>query len=155
MKISSRVRPLAVIHGAFFLASGLWPVFHMRSFEKLTGDKKDDWLVKTVGLLIATTGAALVHSGTRSQRPPRELTALAAGQSFWLGGVSLVYSLKGTISKIYLLDTLAEAALVAAWLTADSGRSGQTLVSEQDLSKSTAPVEGPRSIPGSPVSEAA
>src|SRR4051812_27019857 len=110
-------RSLAKSQGMFFLASGLWPVFHLKSFEKVTGPKEDEWLVKTVGLLLASTGAALLASTMSSKRIPRELRWLGAGQSAILASVSLFYSLKGRISKVYLLDTLLEGTLVAAWLS--------------------------------------
>lgn len=109
-------RPLAIGHGIFFLTCGLWPVFHIRSFEKVTGPKKDDWLVKTVGLLLATTGGTLLASGLKSRESPWELRAIAAGECLVLAGVSLFYSLQGRISKIYLADTTVETAIAGAWL---------------------------------------
>ena len=41
---------LATGQGAYYVASGLWPIFHRRSFEAVTGPKKDWWLVVTVGV---------------------------------------------------------------------------------------------------------
>lgn len=38
--------------GIYYVASGLWPLLHMRSFEAVTGPKRDKWLVNTVGALI-------------------------------------------------------------------------------------------------------
>jgi hypothetical protein len=110
-------RRVAQTQGAIFLASGLWPVFHLKSFEKVTGPKEDEWLVKTVGLLLASTGAALLRAAMKRDRIPKELRALGAGQSAILASVSCYYSLKGRISKIYLLDTLMESLIVAAWLS--------------------------------------
>jgi hypothetical protein len=37
------------------------------------------------------------------------------GSAASLGGVSFWYPLRGRISKIYLLDTIAEATLVSLW----------------------------------------
>jgi hypothetical protein len=34
-----------------------------RSFEAVTGPKRDDWLVKTIGGLIAMVGATLIGAG--------------------------------------------------------------------------------------------
>ena len=45
----------------FYVASGLRPIVSMRTFEKVTGPKTDEWLVKTVGLLIAVSGAIFIH----------------------------------------------------------------------------------------------
>ena len=38
--------------GAFYLATGLWPILHLRSFEAVTGPKLEGWLIKTAGTLI-------------------------------------------------------------------------------------------------------
>jgi hypothetical protein len=112
-----RVNPrgIALGQGLFFVAAGLWPVADIRSFERVTGPKQDDWLVKTVGLLIAVTGGALLASAARSRKPPPELALAAAGQSIALGGVSLYYSLRGTISKVYLADAVTEAGIATLW----------------------------------------
>jgi len=46
--------------GLFYLTSGIWPLLDMPSFEAVTGRKTDKWLVKTVGLLVAVSGSALI-----------------------------------------------------------------------------------------------
>ena len=46
--------------GLFYLTSGIWPLIDMPSFEAVTGRKTDKWLVKTVGLLVAVSGSALI-----------------------------------------------------------------------------------------------
>jgi len=47
------MRALAIGQGLCYPLTGLWPLVSLRSFEKVTGPKADDWLVKTVGALIA------------------------------------------------------------------------------------------------------
>ena len=114
-------RVMALGQGLFYLASGLWPVVHLKSFEKVTGPKTDDWLVKTVGSLIAITGAALTHSALSrdpTKELPEDLKWIAAGEALVLGGISLLYSTRGRISRVYLLDTFVEAALAGGWLAA-------------------------------------
>jgi hypothetical protein len=106
---------LAIGQGVFYLTTGLWPVFNLRSFEAVTGPKYDGWLVKTVGLLIGVSGAAMLSAGLRKRVTP-EISLLASGEALSLGSVSLIYSLRGRISKIYLLDTIVEYALVGAWV---------------------------------------
>lgn len=109
---------LAIGHGAFFITSGLWPIVHMRSFEKVTGPKVDHWLVKTVGALLAVSGAVYLRAGLRQEKADSNIALLAAGQAATLGTVSLIYSTVGRISKIYLLDTAIEFSLVALWYRA-------------------------------------
>lgn len=108
------VRALAFGQGLFYVGTGVWPILSMRTFEKVTGPKTDDWLVKTVGAAIAVTGATLVMAGVRDRVTP-EILVLATGSAAALGTVDVVYAAKGTISPIYLADAVAEAGIIGAW----------------------------------------
>ncbi|MFB3816445.1 MAG: hypothetical protein ACE147_02165 [Candidatus Methylomirabilales bacterium] len=105
---------LAVLQGAFYLAAGAWPLLSLPTFEAVTGPKTDRWLVRTVGLLIAISGAVLLLAAA-SRRVTPEIVALAAGQALALAGVDLVYGLRGRIARVYLLDAVVELVLVAGW----------------------------------------
>ncbi|HUR39182.1 MAG TPA: hypothetical protein VM222_06795 [Planctomycetota bacterium] len=106
---------LARAHGVFYLVTGLWPLFDIDSFQAVTGAKTDLWLVKTVGLLISVIGAALVVSSRRAT-VTSEVVVLAAGSALALGAIDVFYAATGVISKVYLLDAPAEAALAGAWI---------------------------------------
>jgi hypothetical protein len=106
------MRRLPALQGVYFLATGVWPLVSMRTFEAVTGSKVDRWLVKTVGLLVAVIGTSLLVD---ARRPSRGSRVLGVGSAAALGGVDVVYSLRGRISKIYLLDAVVEAVLVALW----------------------------------------
>jgi hypothetical protein len=108
------MRLLATAQGLYYLATGIWPILHIDSFQAVTGPKTDLWLVKTVGLLIAVIGAAVFAARTRPALSA-EMFILAAGSALALGTVDVVYALRGVLSKIYLLDAVPEAALVAGW----------------------------------------
>lgn len=108
---------LAFGQGLYYLATGVWPILSMRTFEAVTGPKADRWLVKTVGVLVAVIGGVLVMAGRRG-RVEREVAALAAGSAAGLAAIDTVYPVKGRISKIYLLDAVVEVALVTAWALA-------------------------------------
>jgi hypothetical protein len=108
-------RALALGQGAYFLATGIWPLVHMRSFLRVTGYKRDLWLVRTVGALVAVTGAA-VFSAARRGRLTGEIALLAAGTAAALGAVDVIYSSRRRIPPIYMLDGAAEAGIVALWL---------------------------------------
>jgi len=117
MQQASRRKPSALIalaQGVFYLATGVWPLVSIRSFEAVTGPKADRWLVKTAGVLITAIGAALTLAGRRKSVTP-ELRLLAVGSAIGLAGIDLVYVARGRISKIYLLDALAELALLVGW----------------------------------------
>ena len=101
---------LATLHGAYYLVTGLWPLLSMRTFESVTGPKTDRWLVRMVGLLAAVIGASLLARRGNVDR------TLPVGSALAFASVDTTYSLRGTISRIYLADALLELALVAGWL---------------------------------------
>jgi len=109
--------PIAVTQGAFYVATGVWPLINMPSFEAITGAKTDRWLVKTVGALVAVSGAAMASAGLRGRITP-ETRLLAMASSLALTAVDVVYARQRRISRIYLLDAVAEIGLVIAWLVA-------------------------------------
>jgi energy-converting hydrogenase Eha subunit E len=96
----------------FYVATGLWPIVHLRSFEAVTGPKRDRWLVQTVGGLIAAVGTALIAGAF--ERKSRSLTILGIASAASLGLADLYFAGKRRISPVYLADAAAEAALVAA-----------------------------------------
>ena len=108
------MRPLATFQGLYYLLTGLWPLVSIESFQAVTGDKTDLWLVKTVGLLIAVIGAAVFRARRRPTLFP-ELLILAAGSALALGTIDVLYSVRGVIPKVYLLDAPIEAGLVLGW----------------------------------------
>ena len=92
------------VQGLFYIATGLWPIVHYRSFERVTGPKVDDWLVKTIGGLIAAVGVALVGRDDR---------VLGVGSAVALGAADVVYAGRGRISPVYLADAVVELAFAA------------------------------------------
>lgn len=115
---------LALGQGIYYLATGVWALVSIRTFEAVTGPKTDRWLVKTVGVLVSVIGSVLILAGWRRRVEP-EPALLAAGSAAGLAAIDTVYAMRGRISKVYLLDTVVEVALVAAWaaaLTAGSER---------------------------------
>ena len=103
------------IQGAVFVVSGLWPVFHLRSFEAVTGPKADGWLVKTVGLLITVIGGVLGWRSVRTTTTP-DLALLGGGSAAALAAIDVIYVARRRISPIYLLDAAMELGFVGGWL---------------------------------------
>lgn len=116
-----QTRRLALVQGAYFLGTGLWPILHLRSFEAITGPKPEGWLVKALGAVIAVTGATLIAAGARD-RVTAEIAGLAMGSAAALGAVDAVYGLRRRISPVYLGDAVVEAAIVSAWMVAAARR---------------------------------
>jgi hypothetical protein len=113
---SSKER-VALAQGVFYVATGVWPIVGIRSFEAVTGPKVDRWLVRTVGALVTAVGVGLTLAGARRRVTP-ELAVVAAGSAAGLTVIDLVYVSRGRISRVYLLDAVAEVGLVAAWAVA-------------------------------------
>ncbi len=86
---------VALVQGAFYVATGVGALVDLDGFMAVTGPKTDLWLVKTVGVLVAVIGAV-----------------------FLLAAIDVIYVSNGTISPIYLLAAAAEVALAGVWALA-------------------------------------
>ena len=82
---------LCVIQGLYYVVTGVWPLVSMRTFEAVTGEKVDDWLVKTVGVLVIVIGAVMLLAGLRSH-VSLEVAVLAAGSALALMGIDVWYT---------------------------------------------------------------
>ena len=108
------------IQACYYVATGVWPLLHRRSFEAVTGPKVDFWLVRTVGVTVAAIGVGLALSTGRG-RLSEELRVTAVLAAAGLGAIDTVYVARRRISPVYLLDAVAEA--VFAGVLAANGRS--------------------------------
>lgn len=99
----------------YYVITGFWPLLSIRTFQLVSGPKKDLWLVKTAGLLIGVIGTVLMLAGVRHREEP-EFPLLAIGSAVSLAGIDIVYVRRGRIWRIYLVDAAAELALAAGWL---------------------------------------
>jgi hypothetical protein len=108
-------RALAGIQGAYYLATGVWPLVHMPSFLAVTGPKADLWLVQTVGALIAVIGLTLLVAAC-SGRITWEAILLGAGAALALGAVDVIFVTGDVIPPIYLADAGPEGVFALWWL---------------------------------------
>ena len=108
---------LAQLQGWFYVLTGLWPVFHGYSFQLITGFKADFWLAQTVGLLLAASGTVLVLAAG-ARRLTRELALLGGLQALALAGVDFYCVRLPNTTPVYLVDAVAELALVTGWVRA-------------------------------------
>ena len=116
--MTTKLRPIPLVQGIFFVTTGLWPIVHLRSFEAVTGPKVDKWLVRTIGGLIAAVGTALI-AGAFEPRSSRALRVLGIGSAAALGLADIIYVARGRISKIYLGDAVIEGGIVTAWIATE------------------------------------
>jgi hypothetical protein len=114
------LRIVAVGQGAYYVATGIWPLISRRAFERVTGPKADFWLVRMVGILVAVIGATLISAGTGRRITP-ETALLAVGSAGGLAGVDVFYSAQGRISPVYAVEAVAEFALIAPWALLSKG----------------------------------
>src|SRR5690242_16580200 len=106
---------LAIVHTAYYLLTGIWPLVHIRSFLAVTGPKTDLWLVRTVGLLVTAIGVAIGVGALRNELT-MPLVVLAVGAAAGLCAIDVIYTVRRVISPIYLADAVAEVTLIVAWL---------------------------------------
>jgi glyoxylase-like metal-dependent hydrolase (beta-lactamase superfamily II) len=105
---------VALVQGCFYVATGLWPLVSIQSFEAVTGPKAERWLVQTVGLELVIVGGALAMAGWRRASGP-EIRLLGMGSAAALAAIDLIFTARGRISPVYLLDALVEGAVLLAW----------------------------------------
>ncbi len=108
----------ALIQGLYFMLGGLWAVAGKRSFEVVTGPKVDYWLVRTVGGLLSVIGLVIASASIR-HRITTEIRWLGFGTSSVLAAITVVYTAKGRIRPIYLLDAGVNLVFMARWLARD------------------------------------
>lgn len=124
---SKRRIAVAYGHGVIFVASGLWPVVHLRSFAAVTGPKPEGWLVKAMGGVLAVIGATMLDAARR-RRVDRSVMMLGAGSAAVLAAIDVVYVAKRRISPVYGLDAMLQLGLVGAWaLASGRGREGRAV----------------------------
>jgi hypothetical protein len=114
-------RHAGIAQGAFYVATGLWPIASPQSFEAVTGPKQERWLVQTTGALITAVGVSLIIAA-RERGSRRTMHWLAALSALALGGADLVFAGRGRISKVYLADAAVEAVFAGVALAGLSRR---------------------------------
>jgi hypothetical protein len=106
----------------YFAGTGVWPLVSPGTFQLVTGPKADMWLVKTFGLLVGAVGISIGTASNRD-RVSSEARVLAMGSAAALGAADAWYVARGRIRKTYLIDAVAQAALLAALLATDADAS--------------------------------
>jgi glycine/D-amino acid oxidase-like deaminating enzyme/nitrite reductase/ring-hydroxylating ferredoxin subunit len=106
-----RARSPRLAQGAYYVATGLWPVLHPRSFDAATGTR-GGWKSRVLGGVVAAVGAALLAGEGRRTR------VLGLASALVLGASGLAFAARGKGVKVNLADAAVHASLVAAWLAA-------------------------------------
>jgi hypothetical protein len=106
------LRLLSIAQGITYVATGAWPLLSMRTFQMVTGPKRDDWLVRTVGGLAVAMGSGMIAGRDRpaTVRP----FAVAGAITFIAADVIGVASVR--LRPVYLLDAAVQSVFLAGWL---------------------------------------
>ena len=106
---------IARAQGLFNLIGGVWPIMSLRSFEFVYGPKKDVFLQKTVGGLLASIGIVqLWAGGTRAGVDVARKLGIATAVT--LLAVDAIYIPRGEMRWTYTQDALCELGWIGAWL---------------------------------------
>jgi hypothetical protein len=104
---------ILLVQGGYYALTGIWSLVDIDSFQKVTGPKRDLWLVKTVGAVVLVIGAVLLVAGWRGNAS-LEVLVLAIGSALALTAIDAWYSARRVISPVYLVDAVAELTLIGA-----------------------------------------
>lgn len=111
------IKTILTCMGGYYLLTALWPIFHMKSFEAVTGKKTDHWLVKTVSVMILGSAVVFLLPWWLERDVTLEMRVLAIMNAAGLTVIDVYYSLRGRIRKIYLADAACELVFLALLLT--------------------------------------
>ena len=114
MSIPGATELLRKAHGAYLLFGGAWPLVHMRSFEAITGPKPDEFLVRTVAMLLLLVVGILLRQRTAPWE--RSAVHMAVGTLIVLGLVDITSAAGGWIWKVYYADGAMHLLFATAWL---------------------------------------
>ncbi len=96
---------------------GLWPVVSFTSFQSVTGQKPDHWLLCLAGLLLAGIGSSMLISALRRDIA-FEVFALGLITALSLAATDIIFVIERSIPAVYLLDAVAESLFVTLWVFA-------------------------------------
>jgi drug/metabolite transporter (DMT)-like permease len=110
---------VAAAQAVYYLPTAIVPFLSRTAFERVTGHKREWWLVLTVGGLVGSISAALAVAARGEPGP--ETVVLGVGSAAALGLVDIVYVRRGRLRRVYLLDAAVELPIVLAWIIARRG----------------------------------
>ena len=115
------MRKLALAQGAYFIATGLWPLVHFSSFAIVTNTEGPAWAFRAIGLLIACIGLALL-SAARVREFGAAICHLGALSAMALAWIDVELLRQGVIGSLNELDVPVQLAFALAWLVLASKR---------------------------------
>lgn len=103
------------LQGIYLVLTGIWPVVHYASFEKITGGKTDVWLVKTTGAVLTVTGGSLLAAANGNHEITLPVVIVGMGSALALLIADAYYAARRVILPVYLADAAMQFAWVLMW----------------------------------------
>jgi hypothetical protein len=110
----SAVQAILLVQGCYYLLTGLWAVLDADSFQRITGEKSDLPLVRTVSVLLVAIAGGLVLAARKPQ-PCAEIVCVAVATAAGLTAIDVVHVSARVLAPVYLIDAAAEVALLLWW----------------------------------------
>ncbi len=99
--------------GAYYIASGLWPVVAVDHYMRATGQESHAAVAQVLGGVVAGIGVALVAGLV----PPRARKWVGAGTAIALGAGGAYFAVRGKGLPVNLTDAAVQLAFAVSWLT--------------------------------------
>jgi hypothetical protein len=118
--LTRRARPFAIAEGLGLVVRGLWPFAHAASFRRVIGRSRDEWFMKTTGIVGALAGAALLIGGARRRRG-RLTPILGLTSALAMAAVDVVHLRDRRFRRprgLVALDVLKNAVIAGGWVRA-------------------------------------
>lgn len=106
----------AILQGLYYSFGGSWPLISLSSFEEVTGNKRDEWLVRTVAGILVVIAVVLFRAALWKKHVNSSLRMVAGGISLVMGLVAISSGMAGRISWLYVPDGLVHLTFALGWL---------------------------------------
>jgi hypothetical protein len=103
------------LQGIYLVLTGVWPIVHYPSFEKITGGKTDVWLVKTTGGVLTAIGCSLLAAANSTGATDLPVVIMGMGSALALLVADAYYAARRVILPVYLVDAAMQFAWMLMW----------------------------------------
>lgn len=117
MQIRKNILWLPFVQGMYFLITAVWPLIDMTSFMAVTGPKVDQWLVRTVSMLLIPYTYICFWVAFHSEAVSKLLITVMTLTGLGLALVELIHYMNGTIKWVYAADAILQIIFVIWWLS--------------------------------------
>lgn len=100
--------------GAYYIATGLWPVVALDHYMRATGQQSHGNAARILGAVVAGLGVAMVAGVI----PPRARKWVGAGTAIALGAGGAYFAALGRGRPVNLTDAAIQGAFAIGWLRA-------------------------------------